>query len=97
MLKRLGSVSIFHVILAGIGCGFSVLAIFVVTFLLFVSPFGASGRGEVTIQVEPYLTNIATDTSTSFPTESATVPATETHRVAPPTGKIVYTCFLEGY
>ena len=94
MLKRLGNASIPHVIAAGMGCGFVALAIFMATFWVFTSRFGPSSSGSVTLEVEPYHTELANDVPTESPSVTAT---TETRWFGPPSGKIVYTCFHDGY
>ncbi len=97
VLKRLGNASVVHVIGAGMGCGFLALLVFMVAFLVLTSRFGPSGSSQVTLEVEPYLTALASDFPAPSPFATTTVPATETHWLAPPSGKIVYTCFFDGF
>ncbi len=97
VLKRLGNASVVQVIAAGMGCGFVALLVFVIAFLVLTSRFGPSGSGQVTLEVEPYLTALASDSPASSPSATTTIPATEHPWVAPPSGKIVYTCFFDGY
>jgi Tol biopolymer transport system component len=97
VLKRLGNVSIVHVIGAGMGCGFLALLVFMIAFLVLTSRFGPSSSTQVTLEVEPYLTALASDFPASSPSATITVSATETLWLAPPSGKIVYSCYFDGF
>ena len=89
MLKRLGNLSMLHVIIAGMGCGFLVMACFVVMWVL-TTQFGPSFSGQITLEIEPFLTAMANDAPTETPSVTAT---TEMRWFGPPSGDIVYTCF----